>query len=83
LSRLVERGRTVHAQRRWLIITGVGGLVIGLALSLSLLGPIARTLPARWRPAEGEAAVIRSAEPNPPNTVSAERPHHRRRVGGR
>lgn len=46
LRRLAGSVRHAEEQRRWLLISGGGGLALGLLLYAALAGPIARMMPA-------------------------------------
>jgi hypothetical protein len=45
---IVERGQAADQQFKWLIWTGVGGLIIGMFFWSVLSGAIARSLPESW-----------------------------------
>jgi hypothetical protein len=53
---IVQRGQAADQQVRWLIWTGVAGLIIGIFFWSILPGAIARALPARWHVPEWMAA---------------------------
>jgi hypothetical protein len=84
LGRLVQGERIGREQNRWLAITTGLGAVAGVVAWVALSGPIARTLPARWRVPEKMAAatlrldrweagarLMRSADPISWNGVAA------------
>ncbi|MDB5583865.1 MAG: hypothetical protein JWR80_9041 [Bradyrhizobium sp.] len=53
---IVQRGQAADVQLRWLIWTGVGGLLLGFFFCSILPGAIARALPASWHVPEWMAA---------------------------
>jgi hypothetical protein len=56
LRRLAGSVRQAKEQMRWLLISGVVGVALGLLLYAALAGPIARMMPASWRWPERMAA---------------------------
>ena len=56
LRRLAGSVRQAKEQMRWLLISGVVGLALGLLLYAALAGPIARMMPASWHWPERMAA---------------------------
>ena len=56
LRRLTGSVRQAKEQTRWLFISGVVGLTLGLLLYAALAGPIARMMPASWHWPERMAA---------------------------
>ena len=57
LGEVVPRPRAIRGQRRWVIASGAGGVMVGVVLWIGLSGPIARALPDRWQVAERMAAA--------------------------
>ena len=53
---IVQRGQAADVQLRWLIWTGVGGLLLGIFFWSILAGAIARSLPEAWHVPEWMAA---------------------------
>lgn len=56
LDGMITRGQAADVQIRWLIWTGVGGLLLGFLVWSILPGAIARSLPASWHVPEWMAA---------------------------
>lgn len=48
LEAMVVSARRGDEQNRWLLWSGLGGLVLGLVLYAVMAGPIARLMPASW-----------------------------------
>ncbi|MCL6546037.1 MAG: DUF6118 family protein [Bryobacteraceae bacterium] len=57
LSDVVARPRDRKDQQRWMIVTGMVGVALGVGLWTGLSGPVARALPYRWQAPERMAAA--------------------------
>jgi hypothetical protein len=56
INGIVERGQAADQQLRWLIWSGVGGLLMGVFFWSILPGAVARSLPVSWHVPEWMAA---------------------------